>query len=187
MHKVYALFDFALNQKKGLSLESFVEKAIQKGATYLQYRDKYSTLSDKESTLKRLRQLWPHVLIINDELSLVDYCDGVHLGQEDLAQISIDKKEAVESVRAKIGNKIFGLSTHNDAEIREANTLALDYIGLGAYRTTSTKNDAQVLNDEISELAKLSQYPVAAIGGVRSDDEIPNITFLVLGSNIYED
>ena len=80
------------------------------------------------------------------------------------------------------------VSTHNETEISEANTLEIDYIGLGACRSTGTKSDANVLGIErVSALASLSTHPVAAIGGVRLDDAIPNITYHVIGSGLYED
>jgi len=37
-----------------------------------------------------------------------------------------------------------GVSTHNLDEIVQANALNIDYIGLGAYRPTNTKKEAQV-------------------------------------------
>ncbi len=67
-----------------------------------------------------------------------------------------------------------------------ANSLDIDYIGLGAYRATSTKNDASVLKESLSGLARLSFKPVGAIGGVKVDDEIDGVTYAVVGSDLYE-
>ncbi len=89
-------------------------------------------------------------------------------------------------VRDKIGDKILGLSTHNKKEILEANELDLDYIGLGAYRKTSTKDTENILGEKLSLLASFSKHPVAAIGGVRIKDKIKNVTYLVVGSNLYD-
>jgi thiamine-phosphate pyrophosphorylase len=77
---------------------------------------------------------------------------------------------------------IVGLSTHNIKEILEANKLPLDYIGLGAYRKTSTKNTSNILGDKIINLIKYSYHPVAVIGGVKIYDKIPSIK--VIGSDI---
>jgi len=65
--------------------------------------------------------------------------DGVHLGQEDLKSIDVNPYNAVSKVRDKIKDKVLGLSTHNLREIQIANSLKVDYIGLGSYRTTETK------------------------------------------------
>ena len=187
MHKIYALFDAQLHQNKGLSFEAFIEKIDRKNATYLQYRDKVNPQDIKIQNLKKLRKLYTGVLLVNDDISLVCYCDGLHVGQEDIEKFSHDKKEAVAKIREEIGAKILGLSTHNIKEVEEANELNIDYIGLGAYRDTTTKDVSQVLGDKLSSIASHSKHEVAAIGGVKFDDNIQHVTFLVLGSNIYED
>ena len=79
-----------------------------------------------------------------------------------------------------------GLSTHNEKEILEANNLDLDMIGLGAYRITTTKDVNVMLGNKISYLAKISKHPVCAIGGVKIAESIANISFNVVGSNLYD-
>ncbi len=187
MHKIYALFDFELNQKKRLSLEAFASLANRKKAIYLQYRDKVNSQKIKIENLKILQSAYHGKLIINDDISLIDYCDGLHVGQEDLYTFSKDPLKAIELIRKTIGDKLLGLSTHNVEEIMTANSLKIDYIGLGAFRDTSTKDVSMVLGKSLSEVASYSKHKVAAIGGVRIDDKIKHVDFLVLGSNIYED
>ncbi len=187
MHKIYALFDYLLNQKRGKTIEEFVELAKSKKALYIQYRDKVNIKDIKIKNLKRFRELWDGKLIINDDIELISYCDGVHLGQDDLLTISSDFSKAVEIVRERVGRKIVGLSTHNRDEIEIANRLDLDYIGLGAYRSTNTKDVTDILGASLADLAYYSKHSVAAIGGVRYSDKISNVDFLVLGSGIYED
>ena len=87
----------------------------------------------------------------------------------------------------KIKDKLLGLSTHNEIEILEANELALDMIGLGAYKNTNTKDVSTILCSKISYLAKISTHPVCAIVGVKAEDVIENIRFNVVGSGFYED
>ncbi len=95
-----------------------------------------------KSRLITLRKLYDGFLIVNDNYELAPFCDGVHLGQEDMARIDKQKKKALSILQKVIGkDKIIGLSTHNEAEILEANELDLNYIGLGAYRDTHTKKD----------------------------------------------
>ncbi len=187
MSQIYALFDFELNQKKGLTIEEFVKRAKKKEALYLQYRDKINSQTKKIKQIKKLRELWAGVLLVNDDIDLVVHCDGLHLGQEDFFKFSSDKKIAVKKIRKIIGDKILGLSTHNKNEVKEANSLDINYIGLGAYRDTNTKDVLVTLGSSISAIAKNSIHKVAAIGGVKSSDKIKHIDFLVLGSDIYED
>jgi thiamine-phosphate pyrophosphorylase len=187
MHKIYALFDFELNQKKGQTIELFIKQVYKTDAVYLQYRDKVNPPKIKIENLKKIRELWSGILIANDDISLIDYCDGLHLGQDDMFKFSPKKEDAVKKIRTKIKDKILGLSTHNKEEILEANGLNLDYIGLGAYRDTNTKDVSNILGNNLPVLASFSKHKVAAIGGVKKSDKIENVEFLVLGSDIYED
>jgi len=184
--KLYALLDYETLVKKGWSIEKFVSTCKELHVEMIQYRDKLGDKKRKENNLKKLKEICKIPILVNDELDLAELCDGVHLGQEDLKEISDSKEVAIKKIRSKIGNKILGISTHNKDEIEEANKLDVDYIGLGAYRATSTKDDATVLRESLSELARFSLKPVGAIGGVRICDTIENVTYLVVGSDIYE-
>jgi len=186
LSKLYALFDFELNSSKGKTIEEFIEVCKKLGASVIQYRDKVSDIDTKIENLIKLKSSFDGKVLVNDHLDLALFCDGVHLGQEDLFAINPDKKEAVKTVRNQIGKKMLGLSTHNKEEIEEANSLDIDYIGLGAYRDTSTKKDIKgVLGESIKELASLSTHPVAVIGGVKVDDKIDFAEFKVVGSDLY--
>jgi thiamine-phosphate pyrophosphorylase len=182
---IYALCDKDLLESKNISLKEYVDICKSKNVQIIQYRDKNSSFEDKKSRLLELRELWNSTLIINDEIALVEYCDGLHVGQEDLARVDSDPIKAVNSIRAKIGSKLLGLSTHNKEEILAANELDLSYIGLGAYRATSTKSDISVvLGDKLPQLAKLSSHIVGAIGGVKCDEVIDNVAYNVVGSDL---
>ena len=188
-NRLYALLDRDTLDRRGWSLERFVAQADALGAEMIQYRDKSGDRARVQEALETIRHLYKGRLIVNDYPEVVRFCDGIHVGQEDLARYGETKAEALAALREWIGeDKIVGLSTHNVEEIEEANNLALDYIGLGAYRTTTTKSDANLLGEEVlPRLAALSAHPVAAIGGVRLDDRIPHVTWLVVGSGLYED
>lgn len=183
---IYALLDYDVLNQKEWSIEKFVRKCKSLNVKIIQYRDKKGSIKRKQQNLQRIKSLCDITLIVNDSIELAKFCDGLHLGQEDLANLASTKKEAIHKVRAKIGKKILGISTHNKEEIKEANELDIDYIGLGAYRATSTKGDATVLKERLDELASLSFKPVGAIGGVKLNDVIENVTYLVVGSDIYE-
>ena len=125
-------------------------------------------------------------MIINDAITLIDYADGLHIGQEDIRIYSDNLVEAVAMIRHVIGRKRLGLSTHNKEEILEANTLDLDYIGLGAYRATDTKSEANVGGKALIEAASYSKHPVGMIGGVTLEDEFDApILYKVIGSGLY--
>ena len=114
------------------------------------------------------------------------YADGLHIGQDDIRAYSNDLAEAVKQIRLKLGRKVLGLSTHNKEEILEANSLDLDYIGLGAYRATHTKTEANVGGKALIEAAKYSTHPVGMIGGVTLEDVFEKpIHYNVIGSGLY--
>ena len=182
---LYILCDFETLQKKSLNLENFVQICKKLDVKVVQYRDKISSNSIQKQNLFYLKENLNIPIIINDKIDLIEFADGLHLGQEDFDKIHNDKKIATKLIRKKIGKKLLGLSTHNEIEILEANDLDLDMIGLGAYRNTSTKDVSTLLGDKISYLAKISKHPVCAIGGVKVEDKIENIRFNVVGSAIY--
>jgi thiamine-phosphate pyrophosphorylase len=177
---IYALLDFDLVKKYDVTIEEFITKCKSLDVKIIQYRDKNSDMKDIKERLKKVRSLWDNTLIVNDYIDLIDFADGLHIGQEDL-----EKYNSIDDIRKKIGKKILGLSTHNEKEIIEANNLDIDYIGLGAYRTTSTKDVQSIGGEKLLEIAKFSNKDVAIIGGVRIDDEIPT-KYKVIGSDIFE-
>ena len=184
---LYVLCDYETLQKKSISLEQFVSLCKKKNVKIVQYRDKISSDEIQIKNLLFLKENFDIPIIVNDKIDLINYADGLHVGQEDLEKIHKDKSIAVKLIRLKIKDKLLGLSTHNEKEILEANTLALDMIGLGAYKNTSTKDVSTILGDKISYLAKISRHPVCAIGGVQIDDIIENIRFNVVGSGFFNE
>lgn len=186
--QIYALCDASTLQKRNKSLEDFVALASNHNASIIQYRNKDESLAKVTQDLVRLRQLWDGKLIINDYIELIAFCDGIHMGQEDLLRFGKDTKTAVSNVRKIIkSDKIFGISTHNELEILQANSLDIDYIGLGAFRQTDTKDVGNLLGDALDGLAALSKCPVGAIGGVKLNDTFEHVQYLVIGSDLYED
>ncbi len=185
---IYALIDKESLIKRGLSLKEFSQKLERLNIPIAQYRNKSAPLHLQKEDLSLIRKHYSGKLIINDKIELIDQADGLHLGQGDIRHFSEDLPSAIHKIREKIGNKLLGLSTHTQEEIDQANKLDLDYIGLGAYRGTSTKLDARVLGEKAIALAKLSRHPVGLIGGVKQSDRFAEeINYRVIGSDLYED
>lgn len=184
---LYVLCDYETLLKKNISLEKFIELCKIKDVKIVQYRDKISSIDEQKKNLIFLKSQLNIPIIINDKIELIEFADGLHLGQEDFLKVHKDKKIAIKLIRLKIKDKLLGLSTHNEIEILEANELSLDMIGLGAYKNTSTKDVSTILGSKISYLAKISKHPVCAIGGVKIEDLIENIKFNVVGSAFYNE
>lgn len=183
--QIYALCDADMLRERRIEFLTFAARAKALGAEVLQYRNKHSDIATIKTDLIALRQVWEGFLIINDHYELAQYCDGVHIGQEDLYTIDPNPSRAIKILKMTIGeDKIIGLSTHNLEEIEIANSLDINYVGLGAYRSTSTKSDAKVLGEKLDTIAAHSKHPVAAIGGVKLEDRFQNVTYHVIGSGL---
>lgn len=101
-------------------------------------------------------------LIMNDraDLCLAAEFDGVHVGQDDLSP---------ESVRKIIGpDRWLGVSTHNPAQLGEADLTSADYLAIGPVFATSSKEKPDpVVGLEGVRLARsLTRKPLVAIGGI---------------------
>ncbi len=186
--RLYALCDQDMLDKRGLSLEIFLEKANEHKAEIIQYRAKNADIAFIKKQLIAIRKEYDGFLIINDAYELIEFCDGLHIGQKDLREIDEDINKAVTILRSVIGSdKILGVSTHNEEEVLQANSMDINYIGLGAYRDTLTKQDiSTVLGDKLDAIAQFSVHCVAAIGGVKPDDKFEHVTYLVVGSGLFE-
>ena len=183
--QLYALCDRDVLRSRDISFETFIQKVKSFNGEIVQYRNKHDDIATIKNDLIYIRALWDGFLIINDHYELIALCDGVHIGQEDLNTIDTDPIKAIAILKATIGeDKIIGLSTHNAEEIRIANYLDINYIGLGAYRSTSTKSGAKVLGNQLDTIASLSKHPVGAIGGVGLDDVFEYVTYNVIGSGL---
>lgn len=188
--QIYALCDFELLDKFGLTLQKYLEKLQSHNVVYIQYRDKVNPVDIQKKNLHFLKTHTDIPIIINDNLELLKEADGLHLGQEDLKELSIKMdlsyENTIKFIKKTNPKKKIGLSTHNEAEILEANQLDLDYIGLGAYRDTSTKDVTYLVGDKASYLAKLSRHPVGLIGGVKLNDSVENMSYYVIGSGLLK-
>ncbi len=183
---LYALCDQDMLDRNHLSLEEYISLAKSHNAKIIQYRNKSADIAFIKQQLIQIRKLYDGFLIINDAYELVEFCDGVHVGQGDLNSIDPDPLKAVKVLRSVVSSdKILGISTHNEEEVLQANQMDLNYIGLGAYRATTTKSDVEsYLGDELDKIASKSKHLVAAIGGVRIDDKFQNVSYHVIGSGL---
>ncbi|MFC0189301.1 thiamine phosphate synthase [Fictibacillus aquaticus] len=161
-----------LNCKNGRSIEETVERALQGGATMVQFREKGHgslTGSDKLQCAIRLKSLcaaYRVPFIINDdaELMLLSDADGLHIGQDD---------GDIAEARKRIGvNKILGVSVYTVAEAKHALQNGADYLGIGPVYETSTKEDAkqaagivriQLIREHVQNI------PIVGIGGINED------------------
>lgn len=161
--------------------QQLAETACQNGIRWLQLRIKNKPFEEYLQIAKEVKVICEYfkcTLIINDHVEIckaID-ADGVHLGKMDMP---------IPEARKILGaHKIIGgtANTLEDVIVLEKN--GVDYIGLGPYRFTNTKeNLAPVLGIEsYSAILQFcnSTIPIIAIGGIQLNDVKP-----IMNTGIY--
>lgn len=142
-----------------------VKDCIEGGVTAVQLRQKTLKgleLFDFAKSLQHLCTEYAIPLIVNDNLALclALNASGLHLGQTD---------GDVLEARRKLGNeKLLGLTVDSLEQLHQANSLPIDYVGIGAIFPTKNKPDVQTIwgLDNLREACAISKFPVIAIGGI---------------------
>jgi len=158
----------------GYTHAQLAEEVCMGGADWVQLRVKkkgYSEWKEIAEDVQRICKKYKARLIINDNVRIAKEisADGVHLGKSDL-----DVAEA----RKILGNGFIIGGTANDfMDIENLATAQVDYIGLGPFRFTKTKeNLSPVLGlagfKSIMQACKDNNIniPVIAIGGILAED-----------------
>jgi thiamine-phosphate pyrophosphorylase len=99
---------------------------------------------------------------VNDRFDLADLagCDGVHLGQDDVAP-----GELPPDVRARLR---VGFSTHTLEQVRASRALAIDYVAFGPVFGTHSKDSPFSARGvaALREASACATRPLVAIGGI---------------------
>ncbi|PMM10267.1 thiamine-phosphate diphosphorylase [Vibrio breoganii] len=169
----YELYFVTDDQQDIETLCSVVKQAIAGGVTMVQIREKHGDVRafiERAQAVKSVMRGSGVPLIINDRVDValaVDAC-GVHLGQSDMP---------VADARRLLGdNKLLGLSVESEEQLLEAQSFAVDYLGVSAIFATPTKTNT-VKHWGIEGLTKaveLSKLPLVAIGGI-NDSNIKSV------------
>ncbi|MGB7190306.1 MAG: thiamine phosphate synthase [Acidobacteriaceae bacterium] len=159
-----AAFLTAVEDRAGF-LRRLVRELAAVGVAILQYRNKTGgaaeICADAGAMLEAAKAAGV-LLILNDwpELATRAAFDGVHVGQTDISPAE---------ARAIMGpDKIIGVSTHNQTQLRAASQQSVDYIAFGPVFATSTKEnpDPVVGLDGVRQARRLTRKPLVAIGGI---------------------
>lgn len=165
--KLYLVTDRGL--LSGRDLVEVVSKAVAGGVTMVQLREKdlgSKDFIDEAIALKAALEGTGVPLVINDrvDVAMAAGADGVHIGQSDMPYAM---------ARHLLGpDAIIGLSVENMDQVREAEALDVDYIGVSPVFSTPTKTDtaAPFGLAGLSEAARISSHPVVAIGGLNESN-----------------
>jgi thiamine-phosphate pyrophosphorylase len=140
------------------------QELIAGGVTLIQYRNKNGNAREMLDHARALKRSVGNSakLILNDRADLcvaADF-DGVHVGQDDLSPAG---------ARKVIGDSLWlGVSTHNSAQLIEADKTSADYIAIGPVFATLSKEkpDPVVGLDGVRQARALTRKPLVAIGGI---------------------
>jgi thiamine-phosphate pyrophosphorylase len=151
-----------------------IHQALDNGCDWIQLRFKNGNsleLFTLAEAVKTLCEEYLATFIINDkvDLALQINADGIHLGLNDMR---------IKDARNLLGNhKIIGGTANTLEDVLQRTEEQCDYIGLGPFRFTSTKeNLSPILGLEGYQniLNKMKEQnietPVYAIGGIQLND-----------------
>jgi thiamine-phosphate pyrophosphorylase len=166
--RLYLILDLALIGPEAASLVA--ASAAAGGVTLVQLRGKGQPTRALCAVGERLKAaLAPHriPLIVNDDVAVAAAigADGVHLGQDDLP---------VASARRLLGeDALIGLSVGTPAEAVGVDAALLDYVSIGPFSATATKNDAgPAIGTGGFQLVRalFPDLPAVAIGGITPEN-----------------
>ena len=154
--------------------QQLITLACKGGANWVQLRVKnksYTELLLIGIEAKAICKKYKTRLIINDNVTLAKEleADGVHLGKSDMC---------ITDARKYLGsNFIIGGTANTFQDILQLTSMGVNYIGLGPYRFTKTKeNLSPVIGlDGLNLLIKQCKLgnistPIIAIGGIHLED-----------------
>ena len=150
---------------RGRKLLDVVAAAVKGGVTMVQLRHKHAdtrTLLEEARALKALLDPLGVPLLVNDraDVVLAAQAAGVHVGQTDLP--------AAAARRILGPDALIGLTVKTLDQVREAESLDVDYLGVGPVYASPTKPDAgPVLGPAgLRVFVQATHLPVVAIGGI---------------------
>ncbi len=163
--RLYAIADAEILAVRGVALADFAGDLRAAGVGLVQYRDKTGSPQEVLRAAAILREAMAGSacrLIMNDraDLAVLANFDGVHVGQGDLSPA--DARRVVGT------DRIVGVSTHTDDQVRRADQSCADYIAIGPVFATGTKlnSDPVVGLDGVRRARALTTKPLVAIGGI---------------------
>ncbi len=163
MKGIYLVTDQRACMEK--SIESVVLEAIEAGVSCVQLREKDASsrlFFERAMVLKSILKSKRIPLIINDrvDIAMAVNADGVHLGQSDIPY---------EQARRLMGpDAIIGLSVETWEDVKEAENLGVNYLGVSPVFATPTKTDTKDPwgLEGLGKINNYSRHPLVAIGGL---------------------
>lgn len=160
---LYVILDPLVSGRR--PLREILQEAADAGVRLFQYRNKTDaalTVYRQALSLREAAAEAQALFIVNDrcDVALAVEADGVHLGQDDLP---------LSLARSLMGpDKLIGISTHRESDVRTAAAGGADYLGFGPLFPTASKPDHEPLVglEGLRRIRALTRLPIFAIGGI---------------------
>lgn len=168
---------FITHPMEGTTMKEEVAPVLRGGCRWIQLRHKDASpeeLIQEGTSIAELCRQYGAIFILDDHVELVNRvgADGVHLGKNDMP---------VSQARRILGpHKIIGATANSFDDIMAAAKAGADYIGLGPFRFTTTKEKLSPVlgikgyKDIIRQCREAGiRLPIVAIGGIEQADILP--------------
>jgi thiamine-phosphate pyrophosphorylase len=169
--RVYPILDTAALEIRRFDALSAAETILECGAKILQFRHKSfwsREIFAEAGEIARLCGEAGAIFVVNDRADYASFLGvALHLGQDDLLP---------EDARRVVGAEaIVGFSTHNEAQMRAAESEPVDYVAFGPVFSTVSKDrpDPVVGIEGLAAVRALTTRPLVAIGGIQRDNARP--------------
>ena len=168
------MLQFITNASSHDEIIAQVRKVIAGGCRWVQLRMKDSERNDIVAVARELKPICAEhecILVIDDHVDIAKELelDGVHLGKTDM-----NVKEAREILGEKF---IIGATANTLDDVMAFSPVDVDYIGLGPYKFTTTKENLSPIIEleSYANIVKVAanskrEIPIVAIGGIEYDD-----------------
>jgi thiamine-phosphate pyrophosphorylase len=167
--RLYAIVDASFLRGRGVRLREFGLELRAAGVGLVQWRDKVGSPQEVLAGAAVLSEIFAGSdcnLIMNDraDLAVLAGFGGVHVGQGDLS---------AEDAKRVVGvDRLVGVSTHNEEQVRVAELSCADYVAVGPAFATGTKVDTEpVIGLEgVRRARALTTKSLVAIGGITREN-----------------
>jgi thiamine-phosphate pyrophosphorylase len=162
--RFYPILDSEVLTRVSMEPVAAVSALLEAGVQILQFRHKGFFSRDVVASMVDSARLCDEagvLFVVNDRADFARILGAaLHLGQDDLTPTAARRVTGPDA--------IIGYSTHNERQLREADTEPADYLALGPiFATESKRNPDPVVGIErLAGLRALTRKPLVAIGGI---------------------
>lgn len=164
----YPILDTEIAARRGIDPLAAAEDILTADARILQFRHKGFLSREIYTQMERVAALCHQAgvtFVVNDRADLARLMGAaLHLGQDDLPPAAARRVAGPET--------LIGFSTHNQRQLRAAESEPVDYLALGPIFGTGSKQnpDPVVGLEELRRLRPLTARPLVAIGGITREN-----------------